>query len=347
MSCLHKRSASFAISVFLSIGILTPQNATSGANGMAVMGKVLGGGLVVVGAYQLYKDTATAGVSGWKIAMDVAMIAGGAMSLLNNSKTAEETKDKGFEMPETTPPGGSPGGGMPDLPGGSIGGTCELMPSICTCQGENCSKQTIKLPALNDLKKQISDSYAGNPASFPDGFSLEDALNTLDEDYAKAKAGTDAFNTASNDGAFSTDDTALADGGSGIDPKNKDGLNVAAARGTASDGGSSDTGFKGFALPAAQNLDLESLLNKTKKERGEPIATKANGLNLEDARNGRILTIFERITRVLRGTRDRDVVLAKMELTRKEALKRLGQDTGVSENKTAHNSNFAISPEKN
>jgi hypothetical protein len=40
-----------------------------------------------------------------------------------------------------------------------------------------------------------------------------------------------------------------------------------------------------------------------------------------NSKNDKILTIFERLTRALRGKNDRDLVLAKNEWIRKKALK--------------------------
>jgi hypothetical protein len=64
-------------------------------------------------------------------------------------------------------------------------------------------------------------------------------------------------------------------------------------------------------------------LDFSKVNRDPPSAvTRHGGLLLEDARTGRLLTLFERLTRAIRGEHDRDLILAKVEWARKDLERR-------------------------
>ena len=69
--------------------------------------------------------------------------------------------------------------------------------------------------------------------------------------------------------------------------------------------------------PSPSNADLDAL----KKNRGDFSRVKIIGMNTED-QSGKALSIFERVSRAIRGERNRDLTLAKIEWARKEAFNR-------------------------
>jgi len=97
------------------------------------------------------------------------------------------------------------------------------------------------------------------------------------------------------------------------------GLNKGDGSESASKGGGFDSPSNPFSNN--NNADLDNL----KKMRGEPDPVTPVGLNLQNNNTNKLLTIFERAARVLRGDRNRDISLAKIEWTRKEALKKQGK----------------------
>ena len=219
------------------------------------------------------------------------------------------------------------------------------MPESCKCKDhpETCKNPNITLPPLPTMKANLANAYKNNPGAFPDGFSLDDALNTMDDNYKKADDAVAAFNSASDAGLLGASDTMLADGDDAdAEAKRKSEIAMGTARSTASEG---DAGIAAYNS-GNRDLNLDDLLKKMRKERGDQIPARAVGLNLEDGRSGRLLSLFERVSRAIRGPRDRDVVLAKMEWSRREILKKLGKTPAIAAPHSGKNSNFAISSEK-
>jgi len=311
----------------------------------AGIAKMLGGVLIMHGAYSLYKDigdlvklnsTNTMGQNSGLIAkkqgeigLDLLEIAGGAAAMMMNADSESDLKQEGY-VPEAGAPAGGAGGGTTAGSAGEIADTCAMMPTLC--QKTPDGKPVLRLPPKDDMKAAITQGFNGQPVN-ADGLSLEEALSDLDDKYDKANSAIGAFNTASQNGAFDEGGSALADTSQGDgDGGEGEGLNT--GRGVA---GGTSGGLESFNLPNGQSTDWASLLAKTKAERGPLAGAKAVGMNLEDGRTGRLLTLFERATRTLRGTRDRDILLAKVEWTRKEAAKK----------QRKKHPNIAVSTEKN
>lgn len=171
------------------------------------------------------------------------------------------------------------------------------------------------------MKGAIKTGFEKNPEGFPPGFSLDDALSKLDSEYGKAQEAIDAFNTASAAGALSGN-SMLAD--SGDLQKIKDPSNYTSGKDVPK------VGKSGEGISGAGSVDngepkdwFGNKLNNHLASKREPVrAVNRHGLTLEDARTGRLLTIFERVSRAIRADRDRDITLAKIEWARKEIAKK-------------------------
>jgi hypothetical protein len=266
-----------------------------------------------------------------EVGVDLLEIAGGAVALTAAMQNEADTRAPGamptFPTTPTTPGGGGGGGGNNfDL--------CAQMPQACRINPDT-NRPQLALPPKSTMQAALTKSFNGKPVN-ADGLSLDEALKDLDDKYDQAADAVAAFNSASDTGAFDSamGDSELAGTGQG-DGDGSDGVGLDKGRGLAASGGGG--GFEGLTLPNGESTDWASLLNKTKAERGPLAGAKATGMNLEDARSGRVLSIWERVTRAIRGSRDRDILLAKVEWTRKLALKKQG----------AKKPSFAVSTEKN
>ncbi len=308
---------------------------------IGTISKILGGVLVLVGAkdvYQgmgetntwctcaasLYPATAVTCQPGctkgrWQIAQGVLEMGGGMAAMMNNSKTEKELN------PNPTPntPGATTAGttnNTPQLPDGtraSIPDKCKEFPQLCKCNDSACNQPTLQLPPKDDLEK-LMRAGGSSKALAPDGTTLDDALAKLNENYDKAKDAADAFNQQSAAGAF----LPGGDGGLGGDSSGSGEDYMGLNKGDGSDSASKGGGFDSPSNPFLNNnADLDNL----KKMRGEPDPVTTVGLNLQNNNTNKLLTIFERAARVLRGDRNRDISLAKIEWTRKEALKKQGK----------------------
>lgn len=338
---------SLFLCALLSVSMFVPTHQAKAVDAQtAGIAKMLGGVLIIHGLFELKKDfveykthsatIATNPVSPGIVAkkqieipLDLLEIAGGAAAMMMNADSENDLKDSAFSSPDMTP-AGSPGGGSPGGSLADISNTCDMMPSLCQKDADN--RPLLRLPPKEELKAAVTKGFNGQPVN-ADGLSLEEALNDLDDKYGQADNAIAAFNAASQSGAFDEGganlaDTSQGDGDGGIG----EGLNT--GRGVAGSGGG---GLESITLPGGQSTDWASLLTKKKAERGPLSGAKAVGMNLEDGRTGRLLTLFERATRTLRGTRDRDILLAKVEWTRKEAARRVSKK----------HPNIAVSTEKN
>lgn len=305
---------------------------------MGVLGSILGGALVVHGLFSLYKDlpkatscTANCGGEWAKVGFDMLEIAGGAMALMSNMGNESDTRS-GPEMPTMPGGGGAPGGGMPapsDIPN-----LCAQMPQACKVD-PNTNRPQLSLPPKSTMRAALAKSFNGQAVN-PMGLSLEEALTDLDDKYDQAADAIAAFNNASDSGAFDTamsgedlGTTAQADGDAGTG----EGLN----KGRGISGNGAAPNFDALTLPTGETMDWNALLNKTKAERGPLSRANAVGMNLQDGKSGRVLSLWERVSRAIRGTRDRDILLAKVEWSRKRAMNKQG----------TKKPNFAVSTEKN
>ncbi len=321
---------------------LLQSNANAQGKGMATVGKLMGGALIGVGTFNLVKDigtcAATPPVNCWKIPVDLLEIGGGAFAMMNNSETESQLDNPGFRSSSSS---SSSSGGPGDGPGGdddTIDKICAEMPANCPRDPET-NRPNLVLPS----KETIRDAFKKNwgAVASPDGKTLDEALAEVDANYDKAAEAVAAFNSASDSGAF--DGAGSGSELAGLGDEGGEGeTGVELNRGLASTTAPDGSEMLSFAGEAPMNM--ESFLNKLKKDRPAPIAAKAVGLNLEN-RDGSVLSLFERVTRAIRGTRDRDILLAKVEWSRKEAAKKLAKaNTPVKQKKAPH---IAVSTEKN
>jgi hypothetical protein len=182
-------------------------------------------------------------------------------------------------------------------------------PPVCNCNDAACSQPQINLPP----KQELEGLMRSGP--LPDGTSLDEALAKLNENYDKAKDAADSFNQMSAAGAFDPNagglslDSTGSDDSYGKDNSGDIGLALSGS-GKKSSSDDSDDDFK-----------TEPMIDALAKQRGDQSKALLMGMNTIDSKNGKILTIFERLTRALRGKNDRDLVLAKNEWIRKKALK--------------------------
>lgn len=110
----------------------------------AGIAKMIGGVLIIHGAFGLYRDwgeltaaQAATPVSAPAVAkekkdimLDLLEIAGGAAAMMMNADSENDLKQEGY-MPEGAPPGGAPGGGTTAGGPGEIADTCAMMPTLC------------------------------------------------------------------------------------------------------------------------------------------------------------------------------------------------------------------------
>ena len=295
-----------------------PEGGGSGAHEKAKSGTVLGGVLVAVGTVNLgisiAKCSSCVGMCFWcyKIPLDAASIVAGALAMSQNSKAASDTAPKGINFGGIT--AGGLNSGMPtipnDVPNVNIAEKCRESPTTCTCNDAACSQPQLTLPPKEELEKLIRSGAT------PDGTSLEDALAKLNENYDKARDGVGKFNQLSAGGAFDPAGGGLVstgdDSGDSSENGNTDaaGVGLGSASGKRSGGDDSDD----------DDFKTEPMIDALAKQRGEQSKVLLMGMNAID-KNGKALTIFERLTRALRGKNERDLVLAKNEWIRKKALK--------------------------
>jgi hypothetical protein len=241
---------------------------------------------------------------------------GGAVAMMQNGKAAAETAPKGLNF------GGLTGGDLglssgPGLPNGIPNFDIEkCTPPICNCNDAACAQPQINLPSKQELEGLMRSG------TMPDGTSLDEALAKLNENYDKAKDAADTFNKMSAAGAFdpktggiSLASTSLGsnDSSTGKDSNNSDN--------TGAGGNLSSSGKKSGSDDSDDDFKTEPMIDALAKQRGDQSKALLMGMNAIDSKNGKILTIFERLTRSLRVKNDRDLVLAKNEWIRKKALK--------------------------
>jgi hypothetical protein len=332
----------FAITFAFSF-LLVPNQAKAN---MGTIGKILGGALVVVGAIDVYKGigetkkwcpcaaaetTCKPGCFDGKVQIGKGLLemAGGMAAMMNNASTEKQLNQspdfKYPKQPDTTIK--TPNiPNLPNLPDGtkaSIPDKCKEIPELCKCNDASCNQPTLQLPPKEELESLMK---MGTPSTPADNTTLEEALSKLNENYDKAKEAADNFNKLSAAGAF--DPSGMSGGGLGdssLDSlgggdESYSGLDKGGGSGSVSGSGrSSDFDFN------PRNSALNAEIDNLKKMRGEPDPVTAEGLNLRSNTTNKVLNIFERAARVLRGDRNRDISLAKIEWTRKEAAKKHGK----------------------
>lgn len=324
-----KNSFTKLLALLLSFSFLTSSNQANASAGSA--GTILGGVLVIAGGITLNKGLGMLSVCktpggqasckpgyAWTTG-GILSIIGGALAMMQNHENDKQTSPGGgLNFDKTTT-----GGLIPDLPKNPDGSTpnipdkCKEIPQICKCNDASCNQPSLQLPPKEEIEELMRQAAKSNPS---DTTTLDDALAKLNENYDKAKDAANSFNQLSAAGAFDPSGSGissdgLADSGGGGDyvGLNKDGSDAGSKGG----GG----GFDFNSNPLANNADLDNL----KKMRGEPDPVTNVGMNLRNNNTNKLLTIFERAARVLRGDRNRDISLAKLEWTRKEAAKKQGK----------------------
>jgi len=279
-----------------------------GAHNKAKTGQMLGGVLIGVGAITTAIGYAHA--NGWLIAGGIVEMAGGLVAMLQNGQAAKETAPNPLNLGGLTTGGGLGLGNGPDLPNGLPKFDVQkCTPPVCNCNDAACSQPQINLPPKQELEGLIRSG------PLPDGTTLDEALAKLNENYDKAKDAADAFNKMSAAGAF--------------DP-NAGGLSLDST-GSGDSSGKDNSGDKGVALSGSvkksgsddsdDDFKTEPMIDALSKQRGDQSKALLMGMNAIDDKNGKILTIFQRLTRAIQGKNDRDLILAKNEWIRKKALK--------------------------
>ncbi len=292
------------------------RSAQADGHGQAVMGTLLGGALIGIGSASLAKDISTCNPNNiapcLKIPLDILEIAGGAMAMAQNNKAAGQT----------APGGGSSYSGVPSLNTPNI----TLPPGVTVPDpnkplvfgNDSNGNPNFQFPPKEDLQRLVQSGFENGTA--PDGTTLEEALAKLNDNYDKAKNAVDAYNQQALGGPSNLDANSspfIASSQDGLSSTNNDdvGLNKGNGIRTAESEVGLDPTNSFDSNPYNSNIDLNAL----KKNRGETPRVKIIGMNAEDS-NGRSLTIFERVSRAIRGDRNRDLTLAKIEWSRKAAL---------------------------
>ena len=299
--------------VLLSAALPSYLFAGSGDQGQAQMGQAIGQTLSMVGAVTLAQGMATcstpAGCNAAMIAGGIAELAGGMLASMQNGQAASElaSHDPGY----TSSPGSIPtAGSFPGAP--NPADQCLQAPGVCNCINTDCSVQQLNLPELPEIRRLTLANPDGRTSTTPDGANLSDALNNLDANYAKAAEAVAQFNANS----------AAGNSGAGSDPSFANLSGQESGPGLNTDHGLASIDGTGSTNILANRNGLDPL--EARKREREPVsAAKINGLNMEDSKTGKLLTLFERVTRAIRGDRDRDLLLAKIEWSRKAALKKL------------------------
>jgi hypothetical protein len=314
---------------FILMLILNTPHANADGHGKAVVGTILGGALIGIGAASLVKDINTCStpemLNCWKIPLDILEIAGGGMAMMQNNTAANQTSPNGG-------PTFNPNINIPNMPN-TPNTTIPNLPNTPNTQKpivfgtDSNGNPSFQFPPKEELERLVQSGFENGTA--PDGTSLNDALAKLNENYDKAKEAVASYNQQalsggalpfSDFGSSSPSNSQLADSNNGTSSLGSDflGLNKGtqlSSKDPYSGIDSNNSSDSNTLSPNATELNLD----KIKKQRGESQPVKIIGLNTEDS-NGRTLSIFERVTRAIRGDRNRDLTLAKIEWTRKAVL---------------------------
>ncbi len=303
-------------SIFLILSLLVNvRSAQADGHGQAVMGTLLGGALIGIGSASLAKDISTCNPTYniapcLKIPLDILEIAGGAMAMAQNSKSAAETAPRGG-----SPYGGGLNNGLPNItlpPGVTVPDPNKPL----VFGNDSNGNPNFQFPPKEDLQRLVQSGFENGTA--PDGTTLEEALAKLNDNYDKAKNAVDAYNQRALSGPSDLGNgSSLIASSKDVLSTNNDDVGLNKGNGTATEDTYVGADFTNpfDSNPYNSNIDLNAL----KKNRGETPRVKIIGMNAEDS-NGRSLTIFERVSRAIRGDRNRDLTLAKIEWSRKAAL---------------------------
>ena len=287
-----------------------PAGGGNGAHNKAKSGQMMGGLLIGAGAITVAIGYSASPVSWPIVAIGMLEMAGGLVAMLQNGQAAKETAPNTLNLGGLTTGGGLGLGNGPDLPNGLPKFDVQkCTPPICSCNDAACSQPQINLPPKQELEGLMRSG------TMPDGTTLDEALAKLNENYDKAKDAADAFNKMSAAGAFDPNagglslDSTGSDDSSGKDNSGDSGVTLS---GSVKKSGSDDSD---------DDFKTEPMIDALAKQRGDQSKALLMGMNAIDSKNGKILTIFERLTRAIQGKNDRDLILAKNEWIRKKALK--------------------------
>ncbi|NCN27427.1 hypothetical protein GW915_07605 [bacterium] len=249
-------------------------------------------------------------------AVDVLSMVGALMSLGGNSESNAATDTAAVPaLPGLGDAGGGGGlGGVPGLGGinTALNNLCTTTPSVCSSCADKpddptCRKLVIPdalTKGINDFVKNYDPDQIDSlplPEVLKEKGALEDALGKI-ADLPSALASANSRLSDIQDG--------LIDESSGL---RKEDLAI-------------DDENEVVSKPLLAKLgnlpDLSDLLSKFKKQNGEISEVKFVGLDVEDLKTGKRLTLFERAKRRYRGTTDfpRSFTLARMEMMRSRAI---------------------------
>lgn len=305
------------------------QQAQQGQQMGMVLG-IVGAGTIAIGAAMVAAENYAGFIF---IAMGIAEVAGAAAASSNNGKTASETENSGGPTGSGSGATGAPADlGFMGLPAGTtLADVCGKAGSFCNCTGPNCSTPKMTLPTLDEAKKGLEQAYISDPTAYK-GMPLSEALAELDNNYKNAQKMADGFNEASQNGALASlagVPTSGVDGASGgtlaslngTDSNSTDPTGLNKKTGSSNDSTDSNGLLSGSGdLGAGKGLLGGIPAPYSKREAARPV-TRRNALTLEDESSGKLLTIFERVSRAIRGEHNRDYTLAKVEWARKDIIR--------------------------
>jgi len=276
---------------------------------------LLGGALIGIGSVSLATDSSACAAQDYaacvKILPDLLEIAGGAAAMSQNNTAANQTNP-----------------GAPTAPGNVTNDKVDtvLPPGIkvpdpnkpITFGTDSSGNPNFQFPPKEELEKLVKSGFENTNSQ--NGSTLDDALAKLNENYDKEKNAVAAYNQrALGLAPDTTNDLMQVASNDGLTPVGSDiaGLNNGSKTGSSTNNSSLDDDSSNSSDNHSPNstVDLDAL----KKSRGASTPVKMIGLNTENS-SGRALTIFERVSRAIRGDRNRDLTLAKIEWARKEAF---------------------------
>lgn len=249
--------------------------------------------------------------------LDILSMAGALMSMMGNQESNEATDT---EAPPAPTAGGAGGGSGAGAGGGSIPGLgdiksamatlCQKAPSACkscaTKPDDPTCVQLVVPDAFDDGLAKFIDQYQNDgladlplPQNLQEDGALEEALGNI-ADLPNALA---SLNSSLESLPTDTNDVQNAKENLAVDEED---LSVS----------------KPLIAKLKKLPDLSSLLDRFRKTNGPVTPVKFVGLDVEDLKTGKRLTLFDRAKRRYRGTADypRSFTLARMEMMRSRAI---------------------------
>jgi hypothetical protein len=291
---------------------------------------IVGAGTIAIGAAMVAAENYAGFIF---IAMGITEVTGAAAASNNNGKTASETENSGGPTGSGSGATGAPADlGFMGLPTGTtLADVCGKAGSFCNCTGTNCSTPQMTLPTLDEAKKGLEQAYISDPAAYK-GLPLSEALAELDNNYKNAEKMANNFNDASKNGALASlagvpsSDVSGASGGTlasvnGTDTNSGDPTGLNKKSGNTKDSSTDASGVTSGTGDTTNGKGLAGIPAPYHKRDAARPVTRRNALTLEDEASGKLLTIFERVSRAIRGEHNRDYTLAKVEWARKDIIR--------------------------